>query len=313
MNHHHLLRLLPLALLALLACIAQARPPTHADVPYGPHARNVLDFYQADSAQPTPLVIYIHGGGFISGDKAKISEGKDLRRFLDAGVSCAAINYRYITAPASPDIPLQDVLRDCARALQFLRSRAAELNIDKTRVAAFGSSAGAGTSLWLAAHPDLADPQNADPVLRESTRLACVGAMSTQFTYDFPRWREVFGDTAFESFGGRYRSPALYGFKTEAELQTPEGLRIRADCDMYALLSPTTPPVFLSTKLPDLDLTNSSQFLHHPRHAQLIYERCKELGVPVTTILPALNLAPAPGQPKTWHEFALRHLASTTP
>ena len=42
-------------------------PPTHADVQYGPHPRNVLDFWQAPSDKPTPLIVYIHGGGFVAG------------------------------------------------------------------------------------------------------------------------------------------------------------------------------------------------------------------------------------------------------
>jgi acetyl esterase/lipase len=59
---------------------------------------------------------------------------------------------------------------DCARAIQYARYHAKEFNIDPKRVAATGSSAGGMTSLWLAFHGDLADPKNADPVLRESTR-----------------------------------------------------------------------------------------------------------------------------------------------
>ncbi|MGB9606526.1 MAG: hypothetical protein ACPL88_11690, partial [Bryobacteraceae bacterium] len=63
------------ALLAA-ACLACAQggkeplpPPDAADVSYGPHERNVLDLWKAHSAKPTPLVIYIHGGGFRAGDK----------------------------------------------------------------------------------------------------------------------------------------------------------------------------------------------------------------------------------------------------
>src|SRR5262245_27995386 len=44
--------------------------PTAADVPYGPHARQRLDFWQAKSDRPTPLVVFIHGGGWVNGDKS---------------------------------------------------------------------------------------------------------------------------------------------------------------------------------------------------------------------------------------------------
>ena len=69
--------------------------------------------------------------------------------------------------------PVQAPMHDTARALQFLRSMAAEWRIDTTRIGAAGGSAGACTALWLAYHDDLADPAGPDPVARESTRLTC--------------------------------------------------------------------------------------------------------------------------------------------
>ena len=44
--------------------VAPALAPTKANVPYGTHERQVLDFYQAKSDSPTPVVFYIHGGGW---------------------------------------------------------------------------------------------------------------------------------------------------------------------------------------------------------------------------------------------------------
>jgi hypothetical protein len=55
--------------------------------------------------------------------------------------------------------PVQWPLPDAARVLQFVRSKAAEWNIDETRIGASGCSPGAGASLWLAFHPDFADAQ----------------------------------------------------------------------------------------------------------------------------------------------------------
>lgn len=54
-------------LVAALVCLGQEKAklaPTYKDVAYGPHERNVLDVWLAESATPTPLVVYIHGGGF---------------------------------------------------------------------------------------------------------------------------------------------------------------------------------------------------------------------------------------------------------
>src|SRR3954471_11173515 len=49
--------------------------PTHADVKYGPHERNVLDAWLANSEKPAPLLFYIHGGGWLAEDKNTISPG----------------------------------------------------------------------------------------------------------------------------------------------------------------------------------------------------------------------------------------------
>src|SRR5215470_20444028 len=74
----------------------QARPtPTAANLAYGKHERQVLDFWQAKSDKPTPLVLYIHGGGWQGGDKSGLS-GAAIKRYLDAGISVAAINYRFV-------------------------------------------------------------------------------------------------------------------------------------------------------------------------------------------------------------------------
>lgn len=278
--------------------------PTWANVSYGPHARNVLDFWPAKSAAPAPVVVYIHGGGFVSGDKANIRRDRVIAEFVASGVAFAAINYRFLSA----DTPLQDILRDGARAIQFIRSKASEWNIDKTRVAAYGGSAGAGTSMWIAFHDDLADPASSDPVLRESTRLVCVGSNQPQFSYDFLKWTDLFGEDAIQKFGGRYRAPENYGFKTVEELRGPAGLKVRAGCDMMALMSKDDPPLYLSSTLPDLALENTNQFLHHPKHAQQLLERAREVGLTVVANIPALKITPAVGGAANWRDFACAHL-----
>ncbi len=146
--------------------------PTHANVAYGTHERQVLDFWKAESPRPTPVLFHIHGGGWVAGDKARVAS---LDKYLAAGISVVSINYRYVTQAMLAEVkpPVQWPLSDAARALQFVRSKAGEWNLDKQRIGATGGSAGACSSLWLALHNDLADPQSNDPVARESTRLWC--------------------------------------------------------------------------------------------------------------------------------------------
>ncbi len=151
------------------------------DVPYGKHPRQVLDFYPAKSDKPTPVVFYIHGGGWQAGDKKM-----NPKAFLDKGISVVSINYRYTKHGVEDKVepPVLAPLSDAARALQFVRSKAAEWNLDKKRIGATGGSAGGCSSLWLAFHADLADPKSDDPIARESTRLYCAAVNGAQTSLD---------------------------------------------------------------------------------------------------------------------------------
>lgn len=101
--------------------------------------------------KPAPLVIFLHGGGFRHGGKEQVSP-QLIRKCLEAGISVASIHYR-LTDTA----PFPAPMHDGARAVQHLRHKAKEFNLDPTRIAATGGSAGAGIPLWLAFHEDLAD------------------------------------------------------------------------------------------------------------------------------------------------------------
>lgn len=159
-------------------------PPTGANVKYGPHERNVLDFFQAKSDKPTPVMFCIHGGGWVNGDKSAYY-GR-VKACLDKGISLVTINYRLMAQANEQKVmpPVKAPLDDAARALQFVRSKASEWNIDKTRIGATGGSAGGCSSLWLAFHDDMANPKSDDPVARESTRLYCAGVDGAQVSLD---------------------------------------------------------------------------------------------------------------------------------
>lgn len=215
-----------------LAAQNRGKPkPTQANVRYGPHARNVLDFYQAESAKPTPLVLFIHGGGFRAGSKDKISP-QVVKDLLAAGISVAAIEYRFVQ-----DAPLPAAHHDCRRALQFLRWKATEWNIDKSRVGAYGGSAGAQLCMYLAFHDDMAKPDSSDPIERESTRLCCVATSGGQTTMDVQWWKQHIPGYAtphrdfYESLGADTK---------EAYLQTV------AEISALSLISKDDAPIYMS-------------------------------------------------------------------
>jgi acetyl esterase len=277
--------------------------PNLRDVKYGPHERNVLDFWFAKNTNAAaPLIVFIHGGGFVGGDKAKKLSLAALREAQNGGAAFMSINYRF-----REHAPVQDILRDAARAIQFVRANAGRFKIDPKRIASYGSSAGAGTSLWLAAHDDLADPNSADPVLRESSRISAAGILNGQATYDLREWDLLIFPFKPEWLKGEAEGPQFYHFKSEADYDTEHGKNIRADCHMLGLLTADDPPIYLSCSHPDGEPTSRGHLLHHPRHTQVIERRCKELGIPVTAVYASDEI----GWSKTQSavvEFLLRHV-----
>jgi acetyl esterase/lipase len=220
-------------------------PPTYSNVHYGDHERQVLDFFKAETKEPAPLVVHIHGGGWADGDKVGMG---DLKKLLDAGISVASINYRFVPQAQAAGIkpPVKWPLEDAARAVQFLRSKAGEWNIDKTRVGATGSSAGACSSLWLAFHDDMARPDSPDPVARESTRLTVAAVSGAQTSLDPAQLREWIPNMRY---GGH-----AFGFSTSnaRDSQFQQFHDHRADVldwikeySPYANAGPGEPPVFL--------------------------------------------------------------------
>ena len=245
--------------------------PTRADVPYGPDPRQVIDFYAAPGAGPRPLLVYIHGGGWRGGDKAR--EPEAFLPYIERGVSYAALNYR-LTDTAILPAPVHDA----ARALQYIRSRAGEWNIDGGRVALSGGSAGACTSMWLLYHEDLADPGSDDPVARESTRVAAAAVWGGQTSIDIrviEPWMgpEVLGhQMTYRSVGAESIEDALENYDAYAGL--------------YREFSPINhlgagDPPLLMTYDQDMELParNPGHGIHHPLFGVRLKERADALGV----------------------------------
>lgn len=279
------------------------RPPTFANIAYGPHERNVLDLWQAESDQPTPLLVFIHGGGFVQGDKSGIHKNPAVKRCLDSGVSFATINYRF-----REHAPLQEILRDAARAIQYIRSRAAEWNIDPARIASYGSSAGAGTSMWLAFHDDLADPNAADPVLRQSSRLVAAGSLDGQASYDLRDWEAIVGASPYLREAAKVHR--FYDFDTADEAATPEADRIMKDCSMIGLISQDDPPVVIACAIPNDEPASRGAYVHHPKHSIALAERCKKNGVECRLILRDETSGDRPRQASLAVDFLVEKLTA---
>lgn len=290
-----MLNLLLALLVPLQAKAPPERPaPTFADVVYGRDSeRQKFDFWQAKSEKPTPVVLLIHGGGWVNGSKESYGRAA-IQPYLDAGISVASISYRFIAQAMEQKVepPVKACLSDAARALQTIRSKAKEWNLDPRRIGATGGSAGACTSLWLALHDDLADPANADPVARESTRLFCAAVSGAQTSLDPRELREwipnaIYGGHAF-GFAEKGRTRAQ-----EFELLIAQREKVLPWIREYSpieLVSKGDPPLYLeyaNQKTPPVLGQKEPDPTHSAIYGIKLAEKCAAAGVECTLAYPA--------------------------
>jgi arylformamidase len=272
-----LLAVISIAAWAAEPASTNAVPPSFANVKYGEHARNVLDIWLAKSNQPTPLVVFIHGGGWRGGSKSDVPP--ELVKFwLAHGISVASINYR-LSQMATLPAPVHDA----ARAVQFIRFKARDWNLRKDRIAAMGGSAGACTTLWLAYHDDLAAPQSADPVARESTRLCAGVDLEGQTSIDPEVVVAWVGDQILNH--GMFWAAVGATNRAEAKLRYSEFQPLFHEFSPINHVSAGDPPVLLVYLPPTpLPAPDPGTAIHHAMLGQKLKEAADRAGLDCTLI-----------------------------
>lgn len=240
-------------------------PPTHSDVVYGPHPRNVLDLWLVPSDKPTPLLVNIHGGGFRGGDKRTKISGDLIKNMNKEGISVASINYRLtkegLLKEGKNMYPAP--MHDGARALQFLRYNASKYNLDKTKFAATGGSAGGCMLMWLGFHSDLAQPDHKDPVLRESSRLQVLAPRGGQSCVHGPTLLKWFGVNSLNLS----KRKGIIQSSSEVKQLTAKQLALSLDASPITHLTPDDPPIYLyysGSNEPVDEETLWGTWVHHP-------------------------------------------------
>ncbi len=272
-----------------VAATAPSPAPTIADLSYGPHPKQVMSFWKAQSDKPTPLLLFIHGGGWTGGNRMA-GLTAILPVMLKNRISVASVEYRFIPEATADGVkpPVHGPLHDAARALQLVRSKAADWNIDKQRIGASGGSAGACTSLWLAFHPDLADPKSDDPIARESTRLWCAAVTAPQTTLDPQQMKDW---TPNSRYGGH-----AFGFSPDKDKQLSQFDVFLANRDQilpwiaeyspYALVTADDPPIYMTFSAAPALGQDQKDPTHTANFGVKLQERCREAGVQCELVYP---------------------------
>ncbi len=124
------------------------------DIPYAEpaHERQVLDVYSPQNAKNLPVVFWIHGGGWQTGDKASVQMKPQV--FMDKGFVFVSTNYRLLPPPSPPptlgegrvgvpSVDMATIVRDIAKSIRWVHDHIAEHGGDPNRLFIMGHSAGA--------------------------------------------------------------------------------------------------------------------------------------------------------------------------
>ena len=143
----------------------------HRDLEYAKigDKRLLLDIYvpdtTADSDEPLPLIVWIHGGAWRAGNKKNCPP----LRFTDKGFVAASISYRL-----SQEAPFPAQIEDCKAAIRWLRANAVKYRIDPDRIGVWGSSAGGHLVALLGTSGDVEQLESEHQHQEQSSRVQAV-------------------------------------------------------------------------------------------------------------------------------------------
>jgi acetyl esterase/lipase len=131
--------------LVVLAGTTAARAQiTKLNIPYAAESDEMrsLDIYAPPNAKNLPVLFWIHGGGWQTGDKADVKSKP--KAFVEKGFVFVSVNYRL-----TPDVDMGTLTRDVAKAFGWVEDHIAEYGGDPKRVIVAGHSAGAQLSALI--------------------------------------------------------------------------------------------------------------------------------------------------------------------
>lgn len=165
--------------------------------------------------EPRPALVFIHGGGWRSGDKRRVAFLGPTLEYATKGYVCITVEYRLVD-----EAPLPACIEDVKCAVRWLRAHAQDYNVDPDRVGAYGNSAGAHLAAMLALCPPTAGLDAEGPWQEHSSMVqaAVCSATPADFTA-MGRRRPGAARARASRFGGpeetleermRQASPATY-------------------------------------------------------------------------------------------------------
>ena len=258
------------------------------NIDYGKKERNKLDLLIPNSKYKTPLVIYLHGGGYRGGKKENSYKRKNLElisKILNQNIAYATINYSFL----NNNDGLLSSLEDSKKALQFLKFNSNKYNIDKEKIIIWGVSSGANSALWLGLSDDMAETGSNDLVSAESTSVQGIISISGAHSFNSDNWKRMIkiDDKIFDlMIKGFLKYP---GVDVEKWLINYKDKKYQENIDYYNFMDPSDPPIFVAN-YGTLKPKNIFQFNHHPLHAKYLKQRADSLNIKNVVHAPAIGI-----------------------
>ena len=262
----------PLCLLFAALLFTHARgdePVVRKDIPYEGARRSGIkaDLYTppGNHAAPLPAVLYIHGGGWYSGDKGDQRGQSVCRDLVNAGYAVFAINYQ-LGNPGVGQAGWPQNFYDCKTALRYMRKNAAELGIDPARIGVIGLSAGGHLALLLGSTAQVKDLNQGGLYTEQGNDVSCI--------IDF------YGPPDLAAFEQTRATPLVVPiFKGATDAETAENIR-RASPVTY--IDAKTPPILV--------IQGAADTLVPVQLSRNFADRLKQLGTTYQYVeIPGLN------------------------
>jgi hypothetical protein len=245
------------------------------DVRYGNGERNTLDILLPDAAVLQGVVLFFHGGGFVSGDKADAFSDllkSTMQQLLDNNIGIVSANYSFINT--SDNSGVLSSLEDGTAALDFIRSHMEVLQIPRDKIILAGVSAGAGIAQWNG--------------FREASNQQVQGilALAAQSTYNLYEWEQVFPELNLDDVrnsNAELDELFIQFYKGEPSQSDLEAL------DYRTFMDANDPPVYVFNQADDAVFNAQGELdfdvLYHSfRHGDYIRSKAIEVGLPFSGI-----------------------------
>ena len=255
---------------------------------YGDGKRNKLDLLIPKSKTKTPLVIFLHGGGYKGGNKESSYKKNNIarvKRILGNKIAFASINYSYL----NNNDGLLSSLNDAKLALQFLKYNHSNYNLNRDKVIIWGVSSGANSVLWLGLSDDMAENDSENRVLRESTRVRGIIAINGAHSFNSENWKKMINmpDNMFDFMIKRFLK--YPGIDVDKWLVNYKLEKYQQSIDYFNFMDSSDPALFIGN-YGDIAPKTISSFNHHPLHAKYLKQRADSLSIVNYVFAPELGI-----------------------